>query len=170
MFENGKLDSRPAKLPESVMMPTVADIVPGSVHWIDKDALWFDASNEVWINQAAPLIYYSDEMFVTQFVRIIAFDEGIVVDWTTANDEDGNLRKVHTDSFEEHIDNENFNIGEYKKTIAFITREDELKQIKDLFKQTYGLKFSGKQVKQKVDPKKSKSKKMKTEKTRYTIE
>lgn len=164
MFENGKLDQRPAKLPERLHMPTVADIVPGSVHWIDKDALWFDTEGEVWINQAAPLEYNDDDIYVSQFVRIIEFDEGTVVDWTSATDSDGNLKKVYRSSFQDHVDDEHFDIGEYKKAVAFISTKDELKDLKNLFKQTYGVKFNGRPTGSKsTKPKNKKTSKVKTD-------
>lgn len=147
MFENGKLDTRPARLPERLHIPTVADIVPGSVHWIDKGAIWFDNTGEVWINQAAPLVYYEDETYVTQYVRIIQFDEGTVIDWTSVIDDENNMRKVSTIDFSQHVNDENFDIGEYRQAVGFVCDTRELKQMKKLFKDRYGIKFSGKPIK-----------------------
>jgi hypothetical protein len=99
MFENGELDPRPALLPERLRVPTVEDIVPGSVHWIDHAALWAEKdSGELWINNGAPLVYYDDD-FVARQVRIIAFDEGLVVDLTSVLDDEGNIRRLYSSSF-----------------------------------------------------------------------
>lgn len=146
MFIDGKLNSEPAKLPERLEMPTVADMVPGSVHYIDVDALWFDETGEIWLNEAAPLEYYEDESYISRYVRVIAFEQGPVVDWTSAKDDYGNLRKVYRTSFTDHINDEHFDIGEYKKVVGFITSKKELSELKKIFKKTYGLTFKGEPV------------------------
>lgn len=150
MFENGELDPRPAQLPERLRLPTVEDIVPGSVHWIDYAALWAEKdSGELWVNNGAPLVYYDDD-FVARQVRIIAFDEGLVVDLTSILDDEGNIRRFYPSSFAQHVDDENFSIGDYQRTVGIVSTKKELAALKDIFKDRYGMRFNGKPTKDKA--------------------
>lgn len=145
MFENGILDARHARLPERLHRPTVRDAVPGSAHLVDIEALWIDEQHRVWINDLAPLVYY-DHDCVSDYVRIIIFDEGLVIDVTDSQDADGNIRQFDATPFSDHVDNENFDIGDYQPIIAVITTDIELDQIKQLFKARYDRRLNGKAV------------------------
>lgn len=161
MFENGKLDSRQATLPEHLERPTIADIVPGSAYFIDYDAIWVDKDRKVWIAADAPLKTYEDEVFTTNFVRIISFDQGLVLDMTPASDENGELRQIIPNEFEEHIESLDFNSFKYEPCIHVVTSKKDLGEVKKKFKQMYGVKLNGKITKKylnEMDKEKGKAK------------
>lgn len=142
MFENGELDSRPAMLPERLARPTLQEAIPGSAHWVDLSAVWVDGEQKVWINDNVPL-NYNDDDFVQDFVRIIAFEEGFVLDITELKDHNGNTKQFTATPFSQHLVEEGFDIGEYQPVVAVISTAKELKEIKRLFKQRYGCKLNG---------------------------
>ncbi len=158
MFQNGELDGTQAQLPERLERPTIKDAVPGSAWIIDADALWVDEDYKVWVNQNCPLEIDSDDCYVSSYAHLIVFDQGLVIDLTVQGEDIKGFSRV---SFAEHIDNEDFDAGDFLPVIAVITSTDEIATIKKLFEKTYGIKLSGKSIVHKQNKDKAKNRKQK---------
>lgn len=142
MFENGQLDSRQAKLPERLELPTVGDIMPGSAWYIDADAVLIDETGLVWVNKLCSLIE-GDDHYITTYTRIIAFEEGLVLDTTNTLDSDGQPKQFQRVSTSEALASGEYEPELYIPIIAFISTTGELEKLEELFKERYTLTLEG---------------------------
>ena len=92
-------------------------------------------------------------------MRVISFDEGLVLDVSSLRDDEGNAAQFDIAPFSEYIDDAGFEIGEFLPIIAIVSHRDELKQISDMFRYRYGVKLNGKPVN--VSPNRGNDKKSK---------
>src|SRR5690606_8310981 len=115
MLSNGELDSRQVSLPERLEQSTVDDVIPGSVWYVDSDAVVVGPDRLMWVNSEAPVRSIQTD-WEERPVRIIVFEEGIVVDATASVDEDGNLMQWVAEA-----DSEYFRELKLKPIIGLVT-------------------------------------------------
>lgn len=151
MFVDGSLTTQQATLPEYLEKPCVEDIVPGTAHWVDLGAISVDGARHVWVDRDADLVPRDDEWFDST-ARLIAFDEGIVLDLTRTRDEDGNLHKFRPVISDKEPDAEALGL---LPIIEVVTNYGTLQALKDQFRTKYGVGFKGKPAKasREVEPK-----------------
>ena len=142
MFENGDITPTRATLPGHLEKPTVKDIVPGQAWYVDHSAIWVDQDKHIWINDKCPLIYDEDD-FVSNFIRIIVLYEGIILDVTEFLDSNGNLRQFEVYTLEEHIDDEEFDIGEFQAINDVVYTQSKLKELEAKFINDFGITLDG---------------------------
>jgi len=137
MLSNGELDSRQVSLPERLEQSTVDDVIPGSVWYVDSDAVVVGPDRLMWVNSEAPVRSIQTD-WEERPVRIIVFEEGIVVDATASVDEDGNLMQWVAEA-----DSEYFRELKLKPIIGLVTRNQELQDCERILIEKFGYNLAG---------------------------
>lgn len=149
-LENGKFTPEHAKIPEHLERPSLSDMVPGTLAYVQETALFVDEAGLCWLNSLAHLM--SELEVGADYLKVVRLDEGYVLDQYTNTHAPSSYRRFSFDEYKIHLENTptDFNTDLVDETafipvIGIIVSPTQALQLNAAFKSLTGNHYLSKQ-------------------------
>lgn len=150
-LENGRFTTEQVALPEFLERRTVSDLTPGATGYIDADALIVREDYKCWLDGLAEM--KTEQEFGREYVRIVCFDTGLVVDLASNYHKRGSFFRENSGP----LANEAKKMMQYeydeanlRPIIGIIVSEADLLKLDQAYKEMTGMHYLGKKARKRA--------------------
>jgi hypothetical protein len=132
----GNLDSRPAKVPDALERPRVADMVLGQYALVDVDAIWVDEHGFASIEKNCDLVDVDSTEPEFEYVSLVYLEQGLVVDAVGIAD-DPEVRFVR-EPITQLLEDDTFNASDMLPLVWIVANAVEAEALRRIYKEQTG--------------------------------